>query len=229
MSEIGPESHELQEQTLAEIDRISDRLTDDEKRLDQHGKLLNFIGLSTAILSALAAFSSMKAGYLANQALIAQVRASDQWSLYQGKSTKEHIERTAFSLETLIKPGSANFSRSEEHRLAVEKEKIRSVAKEYEERSLASLEQHEDYARAVASFQIAISLGAVAALTKKRLIWILGLGVGLFGLVVISPLPSILHLAPGSSETLQKATTLREKDRVIAGAHGLLGHQAVRF
>src|SRR5438093_836149 len=48
----------------------------------------------------------------------------------------------------------------------------------------ALLERHHGFAAAVALFQVAIALGAVAALTRLRLVWFGSLAVGLGGVAL---------------------------------------------
>ena len=54
-------------------------------------------------------------------------------------------------------------------------------AKEHEAAGL--LEEHHHYAAAVALFQVAIALGAVAALTRVKLVWFGSLALGTVGIV----------------------------------------------
>jgi hypothetical protein len=44
------------------------------------------------------------------------------------------------------------------------------------------IHRHHGFANAVALFQVSIALGAVAALTRHRLVWLGSMGVGLIGL-----------------------------------------------
>jgi len=48
-------------------------------------KWVSLVALSTAILAALAAVASLQAGDHANEAMITQMQASDQWAFYQAK------------------------------------------------------------------------------------------------------------------------------------------------
>ena len=44
------------------------------------------------------------------------------------------------------------------------------------------LHEHHGFANAVALFQVSIALGAVAALTRNKLVWFGSMGAGLIGL-----------------------------------------------
>jgi hypothetical protein len=46
------------------------------------------VALSTAILALLAAIASLLAGEYANEAMMDQIEAADQWSYYQAKASR---------------------------------------------------------------------------------------------------------------------------------------------
>src|SRR5260370_1005330 len=78
-----------------------------------------------------------------------------------------------------------------EQRYAADQEEIKAKAEALErERDAKSreadhlLHQHHGFANAVALFQVAIALGALAALTRNRAVWIASLGLGVAGLGV---------------------------------------------
>lgn len=192
MTDDGLEIKEYQDQTLEQLERISAQITHEETIGSKHRRLLDVIGLSTALLSCLAAVCAMKAGYQANMALINRVKASDQWALYQSKSTKEHLEELAATMEDSLHPESGRRSWRDASRLHKEKAEVKELAEHYEKQSADSLEIHERFAQSVAAAQIAIAMGGIAALTKSRTVWLLGLSIGLIGIVLISPLgPSV--------------------------------------
>jgi hypothetical protein len=159
---------------------------------------LRTIALTTALLAALAAVAALRAGATVNEALVLkteatrlQAEASDQWAYYQAKGVKSAVqEAIRASWEAAGKPapeGAAEKTR----RYVEEQEAIAEKAKEKEkERDARSgeadhlLHAHHRFANAVAFFQVAIALGAVAALTRHRLVWIGSLGVGAAGIAV---------------------------------------------
>src|SRR3954463_8510713 len=59
----------------------------------EHGgeRWLSHVALSTAILAVLAAISGLLAGMHANEAMMSQIQASDQWGYFQAKSIKAAI------------------------------------------------------------------------------------------------------------------------------------------
>src|SRR5947209_17209808 len=60
---------------------------------------ISWVALSTAILAVLAAIASLLSGEHANEAMMSQIEAADQWSYYQSKSIKAAVldAKTAFT------------------------------------------------------------------------------------------------------------------------------------
>ena len=51
-----------------------------------------YVAISTALIAVLAAISGLMAGHHSNEALIQQIKASDQWAYYQAKGIKAEIK-----------------------------------------------------------------------------------------------------------------------------------------
>jgi uncharacterized protein DUF4337 len=170
----------------------------DEEFTRQGGTLLKRIALTTAILAALAAVASLKASGAANEALALkagathlQAQASDQWAYYQAKGLKAalaEVARQAWLANNKEPP--AQLAESARHYTAeqVELEKqARALERERDTKTFEAemlLHSHHGFAYAVTLFQVAIALGAVAALTQINAVWIGSLLVGLSGLVL---------------------------------------------
>jgi glucan-binding YG repeat protein len=161
----------------------------------QGGSFLRQIALTTAVLAAFAAVASLQAGDTVNEALVLkteatrlQAEASDQWAYYQAKGVKAAVQDAAAAAwragakepppELAAKAKKYEDEQTEIQQAAREKEKERD-AKSFEADVL--LKHHHGYARAVTLFQIAIALGAVAALTRVRGVWFASLATGLIG------------------------------------------------
>lgn len=190
-----PEGPEVDTDKLREA--IDEEIEKEEK---ESGHLLRTIALSTAVLAALAAIASLEAGATVNEALALkteatqlQAKASDQWAYYQAKGIKAVLAETAMdNWAALDKPAPEKLAKnkdrySEEQRASKEEadklEKERDLKNEEAEHLM---HQHHFFAQAVALLQVSIALGAVAALTRRRPVWIgsllLGLGgAGVFG------------------------------------------------
>jgi len=183
----------MPEEVEVETERIDEQIKEQLER--EGGSLLKTIALTTALFAALAAVAALRAGGTVNEALLLktestrlQAEASDQWTAYQAKGIKSAIQEAAES--SWIAQGKQpppNFS-DERQRYSREQEELARVARDKErERDEKSreadhlLHRHHRFADSVALFQVAIALGAVAALARYRLIWFLSMFVGLSG------------------------------------------------
>jgi hypothetical protein len=160
------------------------------------GSFLRQIALTTAILAALAAVAALRAGATVNEALVLkteatrlQAEASDQWAYYQAKGVKAAVqEAVRASWLASGKTPPAELAEKERRYAEEQKEiqqKARDRERERDERSREAdqlLHQHHRFANAVALFQVSIALGAVAALTRNRLVWLGSMLVGLAGI-----------------------------------------------
>lgn len=188
-----------------EIDTDKLREAIDEEIEKEGGALLRTIAVTTAIFAALAAVASLKAGGSANEALALkteatrlQAEASDKWAYYQAKNLKSAVNEVARTIYVALdKPAPAELAKAQE-KYAEDQRKASEEAKELEKQRDEKGEQadhlmhhHHFFAQSVALLQVAIALGAVAALTHKRVVWVgsilLGLGgAGLFGWAIFS-------------------------------------------
>jgi hypothetical protein len=143
------------------------------------------VALSCALLAGLAAVASFQAGDHESEAMLAQLAASDQWSFFQSKSIKEsQLKNKMDILEALGKPVSEDDKKKVE-KYAEEKKEIQERAEEKQKESAFELKAHKLFAPSVTMFQIAIAMGAIAALTKKKPFWFVSLGIGVVGLFFI--------------------------------------------
>ncbi len=180
----------------AETERLHEAIHEELEK--EGGDFLRAVALTTAVLAAVAAVAALRAGATVNQALVLkteatrlQAEASDQWAYHQAKGVKAAVqEATRASWLAIGKeppPDHADRAR----RYAAEQQAIAEAAREKEkERDARSreadhlLHQHHRFAAAVAFFQVAIAVGAVAALTRQRLVWLGSLAIGAAGLGV---------------------------------------------
>jgi hypothetical protein len=178
-----------------ETEKLHETIHEELER--EGGGFLRNIALTTALLAALAAIASLRAGGTVNEALRLetaatrlQAEASDQWAYYQAKGLKGAVAgaaRAAWLAAGKEPPEEhgANRERYEEEQKEIQ-DKARELekerdAKEHEAEHLMHL--HHRFAEGVALFQVAIALGAIAALTRKKLVWLGSLALGAVGLV----------------------------------------------
>ncbi|MEY2598468.1 MAG: hypothetical protein RLZZ244_2799 [Verrucomicrobiota bacterium] len=146
---------------------------------------VSLVAVSTAILAAFAAVTSLLAGAHANEAMIEQIQSSDQWAFFQAKSIKAAILQT--KLAVLKAQGQPeNPTDLEKLKTYVEEQKdIEQKAREKHHRAEVHLHRHESLASAVTLLQVAIAIGAISALTKKRPFWFASLLSGLGGVAFL--------------------------------------------
>src|SRR6201990_177087 len=124
---------------------------------------ISWVALSTALLAVLAAIASLLSGEHANEAMMNQIEASDQWSYYQAKSIKAAVLDAKMTLTAEAtekdKEKAAKYQKNQPE--------IRKEAKHKEVEAKSNFHQHEIFARAVTMFQISIAIAAISALTKR--------------------------------------------------------------
>jgi hypothetical protein len=142
---------------------------------------ISWVALSTALLAVLAAIAGLLSGEHANEAMMNQIEASDQWNYYQAKSIKASVLDAKMSLS-----GAPNESdKSKRDRYEQEQEQIKSEAEHKEAAAKLNFHKHEVFARGVTMFQIAIAIAAISALTRKRSFWFVSLIFGGVGCVFL--------------------------------------------
>ncbi|KAB8061081.1 DUF4337 family protein [Janthinobacterium violaceinigrum] len=167
----SPHEHAVEEATEKERDGLTQK-----------------IALMTAILATIGALISYQSGnaqneamFLKNESILKQAQASDQWALYQAKSTKGHIAEATAALAS-VPEVRARFL-AEQARQEREKALVQAQARQLEEQSRklgeeseAKLRPHERLAMALTFIQIAVALAAITVLTRRR--WLLWGSVG---------------------------------------------------
>ena len=188
----------MPEEIEIDTDKLRETIDEEVERAGG-GRLLRWISLTTGILAALAAIASLRAGATVNEALVLkteatrlQAQASDQWAYYQAKGIKGAVALSEMNSWNALGKQAPSALSSEAARYSAEQDTIRKAAARLEhERDRRSaeadvlLEQHHMYAASVALFQIAIALGAIAALTRVSLVWIGSLVAGAIGLILM--------------------------------------------
>ncbi|PYJ76588.1 MAG: hypothetical protein DME69_12815 [Verrucomicrobia bacterium] len=119
---------------------------------------VSWVALSTAILAVLATIASLLSGQHANEAMMSQIAASDQWNYYQSKSIKASVLDIKMSLASA--PNESDRAKAE--RYEKEQEEIKSEAEHKQAEAKTDFHRHEVFARGVATFQI-VALGAMAS------------------------------------------------------------------
>jgi hypothetical protein len=158
---------------------------------------LNYLALSTVILAVCATLATFKGGGYSTRSVMNQSLASDQWAYYQAKSIKGYInemqkdklvldlmalgaktpQTVRDSFEKKIDGYAGKVAKYDEEKAQITKE-----AKKFEEVRNDAQKHSQAFGIAVIFLQIAILLSSIAALVKKKLVWLLGVVVGVVGI-----------------------------------------------
>jgi glucan-binding YG repeat protein len=179
-----------------ETEKLHEAIHEELER--EGGAFLRNVALTTALLAALAAIASLQAGASVNEALILkaestrlQAAASDQWAYYQAKGIKAAVQQAeASTWKALGKTPGPEFEAAaqkyagEQAEIKAEAEKLEKERDEKSHEADELMHRHHAFANAVALVQVAIALGAVAALTRQQLVWLGSVLLGAGGLVM---------------------------------------------
>ncbi len=170
-----------------------------QKEKEKRDAWTKYVSLSMICLAVLAAVATQRGGGYStatikklNEATYNQSLASDQWAYFQAKGIKQSIAEEEH--DRLTQPGAAAEAKQLDALVAKikkyddEKKQITDKATGYEtERDQAwklatgpkgFSEKSGGMGLAITLFQIAIALGGMCLVVKKRWLWVLSLGTG---------------------------------------------------
>lgn len=155
-----------------------------EKTRESEEKWILMVALTAAILAVFAAITALLAGHYANEAMIEQLKASDQWSYYQAKGIKYVVTEAKIDLMqqmgTEVNPKDVDKA----NQYKEDQKEIDKTAREKETLSSEDLEMHNKLAKGVTVFQVAIAICAISALTKRKWLWYGSILLGIAGLLI---------------------------------------------
>lgn len=141
------------------------------------------VALTAALLAVIASVTALVVEHHADEAMILQIQSSDQWNFYQAKSLKANLLSAKDELLTALGKTADEKDAEKLAQYKKEQDEIREAAEEKQQESAAHLRHHTILSRSLTMFQVAIAIGAIAALTRRKLFWFLSLAFGLVGLV----------------------------------------------
>ena len=144
-------------------------------------KWVLYVALTTAVIAVLAAITGLLAGDHADEAMLAQIRSSDKWAFYEAKSIKS--EMITSSNKLLIAVGKTPAAQDSAKIASNKKEQaqIMQEAKDAQKESDEHVAKHKILARGVTLFQIAIAIGAISIITKRKVLWLTSVGFAVLG------------------------------------------------
>jgi hypothetical protein len=187
MSEFTEQQFEKLEETIHELEEDRKEHSREERQL----AWIKYVALTTALIAVLAAIATLQSNIHTNEALLSknssilsQARASDQWAYYQAKGIKGIVYESQNEMLQEFKKGSGLTQKNEEKvkkykeeqaEIKARAEELEKQAEENSKRSAENMEHHHGFALSEVLFQVAIALSSVAAMTKRKELWFLGL------------------------------------------------------
>jgi len=158
---------------------------------------LNYLALTTIIFAVAATLSTFKGGGYSTRSMLSQEQASNKWSYFQSKSLKLYLYETqkdVLELDTKsMKKEDASVIDAYHTKILEYEQSIKRYDKEKAEikKEAEHLESLRDEAQkhsqvfgmAVIFLQISILISSIAALIKRKYLWLIGIGVGTVGLI----------------------------------------------
>ncbi|HTZ17994.1 MAG TPA: DUF4337 domain-containing protein [Dissulfurispiraceae bacterium] len=151
---------------------------------------ITWLALTTAFLAVFAAVTTMFMGKYSTRAILIQGQESDQWAYYQAKSIKGHtyeIQKQKLELEFLSLQSKMPAAVTEKYKKTLtdyeanikrydkEKAEIKAGAEKMAKQKGICQGMSANLSYSLIFLQIAIVLSSVAAITKKKPLWYLGL------------------------------------------------------
>jgi hypothetical protein len=143
------------------------------------------VALTAALLAVLAAITALMAEHHANEAMLEQIRSSDQWNFYQAKSIKANLFATKIDLLRAMGKTVDQQDQDRLERYRKEQETVKDEAQAEQHASEAHLRRHTILSGSVTLFQIGIAVGAISVLTKRKSFWFGSLGFGIVGAALL--------------------------------------------
>ncbi len=167
---------------MEEVEVPIEGLTEEIHHQAEHARenWISQVALSSALIAGFAAVTAMLANHYANEAMIEQIQASDQWGYYQAKGLKASVLASKLEILGALHQGVSAQDQERVERYKDEQNEVSEKASKLEEESESHLRKHVVLSRGVTLFQLAIAIAAIAVLTRLRRFWYLGL---LFGAV----------------------------------------------
>ena len=164
-------------------EEINEKAEEDQK--DQKESWALYVALSTAFMAVLAAIAGLLSGHHVNEAMIDQIKSSDQWAFYQAKGIKSEIASSSDKILRSLSTKPVGDNSQTIARYEKEKEEIKATAEEDAKSSETHLSKHVTLSKAVTIFQIAIAISAISILTKRKLLWYIAILLTLAGSVFL--------------------------------------------
>jgi hypothetical protein len=154
-----------------------------EEAAEEHGgsSWIARVAVSSAILAVLAAITALLASHHSDEAILEQMKATDQWSYYQAKSIKLAVLQNDLDQRKDDGKPVPEDRAKKVGEYQNDMKEIQDKGHDLEESSESHMQHHVWLARGVTAFQIAIAMGAISVLAKRQRLWLVSIALGLLG------------------------------------------------
>jgi len=166
---------------------LGERLVEEAHHTKDRGILL--IALTSALIAVLAAVAGMLSEHQSNEAMLSQLKASDQWAYYQAKGVKHNLADTQITLleaQNYRDTAKLDAMRAERDKYRKEQDEISTEATKNQDESRKALKAHNTLSYAETFLQVAIGISAISALTRRRWLWVVSLAVAAGGVAFLA-------------------------------------------
>ena len=170
---------------------------DAAKEKEKREAWTKYVSLTLVCMAVLTGIATLKGGGFTtltlkqmNEATFAQAQASDQWAFFQAKSIKQNlyeIDRDHISRNPTPNPEALDKVNQKIDKYEKEKAEISKEAKQFEaareearKKAARAAEHSKEMGLAITIFQVAIALGGICLVVKKKPLWFLSLALGLY-------------------------------------------------
>ena len=147
------------------------------------------VAVTLSILAVLVAIATLLGHRASTEEIILQTRATDQWALFQAKNMRLHEMQGVADLLATVSPVDKEKAEAlrekylkETERYEKEREEAGEQAKELEKERERVSRRADRYEAGEVILEIALIICSLTLLTKKRIFWLSGIGLGLIGL-----------------------------------------------
>lgn len=172
-----------------------------EQKSEQKQNSVNWttwVALSTAAMAVLTALTTLYMGKYSSRTVLQQMQESDTWAFYQAKSIKSHtyeLQKQLMELQYLAQKNNHNLSNGLDEkfkqvidsydqnlkRYDSEKKEIKAKAEDLGKEKQVSQMKGAKFAYGLIFLQVAIMLSSISAITKKKPLWYMGIGMAMVG------------------------------------------------
>ncbi len=201
--EVNEQMQQLQEQ----VHEVAHEIHEQQEKQSHESHWIGQVAVSTGIFAGLAAIAAMQGNFLAEEGMVNQIKAADNWAWYQAKSTKSHIQQSSQAiLQSMGKPIPASLAEKADQ-LEQDKKTLQQKAEHLQAESESNFASHELFVYCVAALQVAISLASLATLMKLPKLWYVSLGVAVLGVgfMICGSIPAFTQVSSHSTPAAASA------------------------